>query len=100
MSSASDAGCSSELGPGGNGELGPDEDAGHGRERCEVRLREEGVSAPAPASARTEGGRDGEARREAASAEMAAVRSSVSAEPSMEASGVPVAELKRETVTS
>jgi hypothetical protein len=44
-----------------------------------------------------EGGLEGEARREAASAETAAVRRRVSAEPSREARGTPEAELKRET---
>jgi hypothetical protein len=52
-----------------------------GRERAGARERERGRRA----------------RREAASAETAAVRSSVSEDPSTDASGVPVAELKRET---
>ena len=43
------------------------------------------------------GGREGDTRRDAASAETAAVRRVVSAEPSMEARGTPEAELKRET---
>lgn len=55
-------------------------------------------SAPAPVSASNADKRDGEARREVASAEMVAVRSSVSAKPSMEASDTPVGELKREMV--
>ena len=42
------------------------------------------------------GGREGDTRRDAASAKMAAVRRRVSAEPSMEARGTPEAELKRE----
>lgn len=44
-----------------------------------------------------EGGRVGDARRDAASADTAAVRRRVSAEPSREARGTPEAESKRET---
>jgi hypothetical protein len=62
-----------------------------------VRLGEVGREGAGAREREGGGGPGGGTRREAASAETAAVRRRVSAEPSREARGTPVAELKRET---